>query len=148
MVEAIRCELCDAVAKYPVTKIIDGRELNFCCAGCLQVYELTRDEGLNGAQTPGQLPPKPASLDDQQHADTISLKTIKLPIVGMSCANCVAHVEHSLRVVPGVINVKVSLDTGLAIVEITPDAVIIAELKLAVKDAGYEALNPVDPGEK
>jgi copper chaperone CopZ len=47
-----------------------------------------------------------------------------------------------------VINVKVSLDTGLAIVEITPDAVIIAELKLAVKDAGYEALNPVDPGEK
>ena len=148
MVEAIRCELCDAVAKYPVMKIIDGRELNFCCAGCLQVYELTRDEGLNGAQTPGQLPPKPASLDDQQHADTIPLKTIKLPIVGMSCANCVATVEHSLRVVPGVINVNVSLATERAIVEITPDAVSIADLKQAVEDAGYEAPDVSDSEEE
>jgi len=27
-------------------KIIDGKSLNFCCNGCLQVYEFLHEEGL------------------------------------------------------------------------------------------------------
>jgi copper chaperone CopZ len=148
MVETIPCELCGAESKHPVTKTIDGRELNFCCAGCLQVYELMQDEGLNKTQKPAQLPAKPASLDQQQHAGTTPLKTITLTIIGMSCANCVATVEHRLLVVPGVINVNVSLATERAIVEITSDAVTIVELKQAVKDAGYEVPDVSDSGEE
>jgi hypothetical protein len=26
--------------------VIDGKTLNFCCGGCLQVYEFLREEGL------------------------------------------------------------------------------------------------------
>jgi hypothetical protein len=29
-----------------VTKVIDGKALNFCCGGCLQVYEFLREERL------------------------------------------------------------------------------------------------------
>lgn len=46
MVEPIQCEHCHAETQHPVTKTIDGRELNFCCHGCLQVYEFLREEGL------------------------------------------------------------------------------------------------------
>ncbi|MEW5718832.1 MAG: heavy metal translocating P-type ATPase metal-binding domain-containing protein [Chloroflexota bacterium] len=44
--EAARCEHCGAETKYPVTKTIGGRELNFCCAGCLAVYEFLLEENL------------------------------------------------------------------------------------------------------
>jgi len=144
MVEPILCELCGAVAKYPVKKTIDGCELYFCCAGCLQVYELTREEGQSAGAMPAQAQIKPAIPVDRSHAGTTASKIVTLPIVGMSCENCVAHVGGGLRRVPGVINVNVSLATESAVVEITPDAVTISDLKHAVKSAGYEALDPVD----
>ncbi len=46
MVEPMLCEHCHAETKHPVTKVIDDRVLNFCCHGCLQVYEFLREEGL------------------------------------------------------------------------------------------------------
>lgn len=46
MVDPIKCEHCGAETKHPVTKVIDGKSLNFCCGGCLQVYEFLREEGL------------------------------------------------------------------------------------------------------
>jgi ribosome-binding protein aMBF1 (putative translation factor) len=46
MVETAKCEHCGAETKHPVTKVIDGKTLNFCCGGCLQVYEFLREEGL------------------------------------------------------------------------------------------------------
>ena len=46
MVDIVKCEHCGAETKHPVTKVIDGKTLNFCCGGCLQVYEFLRDEGL------------------------------------------------------------------------------------------------------
>ncbi len=146
MVDEIRCELCGAVAKYPVTKTIDGRELNFCCAGCLQVYELMRDEGQSGGEPQSSLKTKQVSPVDPRPISTMQTETITLSIVGMSCANCVAHVEGGLRSLPGVINVNVILETEHAIVEIIPDAVTIADLKHAVKDVGYEVLDVIDSG--
>jgi hypothetical protein len=45
MVETVHCEHCGVETKHPVTKVIDGKALNFCCGGCLQVYEFLREEG-------------------------------------------------------------------------------------------------------
>ena len=46
MVDTIKCDHCGAMgnAKYVITKEFDGTTLNFCCRGCLQVYELMREE--------------------------------------------------------------------------------------------------------
>ena len=46
MVEPVKCEHCGAETKHPVTKVIEGKTLNFCCGGCLQVYEFLCEEGL------------------------------------------------------------------------------------------------------
>jgi copper chaperone CopZ len=152
MVEAVRCEHCGAEAKHPVTKTIGGRVLNFCCAGCLRVYELLREEGVrpgqSGQGTPVRSKTEQVSTDDRQPGGTAPSRTVSLSIAGMTCANCVAHVEDGLRSVPGVLDVNVDLAAGRAKVDMIPGVVTITDLKHAVKDAGYEVLDGGDSEEE
>jgi len=55
MVDKIKCDDCgaEANAKYVVTKEFNGQTLNFCCRGCLQVYEMMHEE--NAPQHPTQI---------------------------------------------------------------------------------------------
>jgi Cu2+-exporting ATPase len=52
MVDTIKCDHCGAEgnAKYTIAKEFDGKTLNFCCRGCLQVYEMLHEE--NALQQP------------------------------------------------------------------------------------------------
>ena len=61
---------------------------------------------------------------------------IEFKIKGMTCHHCVANVTKAIEGVPGVTNVKVSLDDGAAFVDGNPSADQIIE---SVKNAGYEA---------
>jgi copper chaperone CopZ len=133
MVEPVYCVHCGAVAKHPVTKNIDGQLLNFCCGGCLQVYEMLHAEGLLPTAGASQAPAAPA----RQPAGAPLAPSMTLPIEGMSCANCVASVERSLRKVSGVLNVSVSLARGEATLELAPKAPTLETLKKAVQSAGY-----------
>ena len=62
----------------------------------------------------------------------------ELPVTGMSCASCVAHVEQALKRVPGVIDAQVNLATEQARV-IRPASVANSALIKAVEHAGYHA---------
>jgi Cu+-exporting ATPase len=59
------------------------------------------------------------------------------PVQGMTCASCVARVEVALKSVPGVVSVNVNLASEKATVEYL-EGVEPADLRRAVKDAGYE----------
>jgi Cu+-exporting ATPase len=59
----------------------------------------------------------------------------------MTCAACVAHVEHALRGVPGVVSAAVNLATEKATVTFIPGVANIADFKKAVAEAGYEILD-------
>ena len=59
------------------------------------------------------------------------------PVSGMTCASCVARVEQALLSVPGVISASVNLASEKATVEFI-EGTRIADLKRAVKEAGYE----------
>ena len=61
---------------------------------------------------------------------------LTLPVHGMSCASCVAHVEKALAAVPGVSSVAVNLATETATVQGT--ALDVARMRHAVDEAGYE----------
>ncbi len=71
----------------------------------------------------------------------VVIDKVTLPIGGMTCASCVAHVEGGLRSVPGVLNASVNLATERATVEMIPGAVTIADLKHAIEDVGYQVLD-------
>ncbi|MBA7620324.1 Copper-exporting P-type ATPase [subsurface metagenome] len=67
----------------------------------------------------------------------VATKKSIFPVGGMTCASCVARVEEALSSVPGVISANVNLASEKATVEYT-EGTGIADLKRAVKDAGYE----------
>src|SRR5215475_1642951 len=66
----------------------------------------------------------------------LPLQKLVLPVQGMSCASCVAHVEKALAAVPGVRAAAVNLATESAAVE--AQALDATQLRTAVQDAGYE----------
>jgi len=67
----------------------------------------------------------------------VATKKSIFPVGGMTCASCVARVEKALSGVSGVISANVNLASEKATVEYTGD-VGVADLRQAVKDAGYE----------
>lgn len=61
----------------------------------------------------------------------------KIEIEGMHCASCAANIERSLKKVPGVKEVSVSLMTRKAILDVD-EKVPEEELKKAVARTGYK----------
>jgi len=62
---------------------------------------------------------------------------VELPITGMTCANCAATVERTLRKLPGVVDVAVNFATEKATVEYVPGLASRSDLVAAVERAGY-----------
>ncbi len=63
---------------------------------------------------------------------------VTLPILGMTCANCVATVEKSLSKTEGVQEAQVNLSSERATVRFNPDKASVADLVKHIQDAGYE----------
>ncbi|HEX8013036.1 MAG TPA: heavy metal translocating P-type ATPase [Casimicrobiaceae bacterium] len=68
----------------------------------------------------------------------MSAKETTLPIVGMSCASCVSHVEGALNNLSGVKKAVVSLGAAKATVEYDPESTSPAKMFAAVADVGYQ----------
>ena len=65
-------------------------------------------------------------------------KQITIPVQGMTCASCVAHVENALRGVHGAASVSVNLATEKATLELESAEIPLGELREAVDRAGYK----------
>jgi len=63
---------------------------------------------------------------------------VSLPVRGMTCASCVAHVEKALKGVEGVDQVNVNLATEKANLEFKTEAVKLEDLVNAVRETGYD----------
>ncbi len=59
------------------------------------------------------------------------------PIQGMTCANCVRHVEKALKNLPGVLQLEVNLEKHEAIIEYDSTSVSYERMASALKEAGY-----------
>jgi len=68
-----------------------------------------------------------------------------LPVTGMTCAGCVASVEHAIAATPGVERAIVNLATQRATVIVDPRATTLEGLAEAVRRAGYGLVLP-EPG--
>jgi len=75
----------------------------------------------------------------------VPLEKVILPIGGMTCASCIAHVEGALRDTYGVAEVNVNLATEKAAVTYILGAADLSDFREAVGRAGYEVLDtPAD----
>lgn len=67
-----------------------------------------------------------------------TLQSVDIGVAGMTCASCVNRVERALRKVPGVAEASVNLATESARVSYAPAEGMEAQLRRAVRNAGYE----------
>lgn len=65
-------------------------------------------------------------------------KQATLPIRGMTCASCAAHVEEALKEIEGVSEANVNLATERARVSFTSEQTKVGDMVTAVRDAGYD----------
>ncbi len=59
------------------------------------------------------------------------------PIQGMTCANCVRHVENVLKNFPGISLLQVNLENHDALIEYDSESVTYEAMASALKEAGY-----------
>ena len=87
-----------------------------------------------------------AKRENSPAQDEREIRTITLPVSGMTCAACQSHVEHALRSTPGVSGATVNLLTNSARVTFDPAVAGPGNLIASVRDAGYDADLPVEEG--
>lgn len=63
------------------------------------------------------------------------MKTLTIPISGMSCGHCVQAVRDAIAAVPGVTVAQVHV--GAATISYDPGSVAIDDVARAIEDAGY-----------
>lgn len=74
------------------------------------------------------------------------VKTVTIPIEGMTCASCVARVKKTLQSIDGVTEVIVSLAQRAARVSYLDAHVSPERLAAAITDLGYRAGTPMTEG--
>ena len=63
-----------------------------------------------------------------------------LPVTGMTCANCAATIERTLKRLDGVVAANVNLANERAHVEYLPGVTGLAAIQGAIRDAGYDVV--------
>ena len=66
------------------------------------------------------------------------------PIQGMTCGNCVRHVEQALNKLTGISKLEVNLEKNEALVEYDSTLITSEAMATALKDAGYSMGKPID----
>ena len=74
-----------------------------------------------------------------QTAATPQIKTVSIPVEGMSCVSCAARVKRTVKGIEGVQHVEVSLEHREAVVRFSPDKVTPERLEAAINELGYKA---------
>ena len=135
-------------------KNVDIGVQGMTCANCSMRVERTlkKTEGVQDAtvnlateRATIQYDPDVASTTDVLEAIRKSGYTpvtteITITVGGMTCANCSSRVERSLKKLDGVLDAAVNLTTERATIQYLPDTVSPAELKAAIRNAGYDVL--------
>ena len=68
------------------------------------------------------------------------METVSLNVQGMTCGGCVASVTRVLKAVPGVADVAVTLQPGVARVTFDPGRTGSPALRAAIEAAGYDVV--------
>lgn len=67
-----------------------------------------------------------------------------LPVIGMACASCSAHVERELSSLRGVQSASVSLASRTALIDYDPSAITLEEMKTAINGIGFDLVIEAD----
>jgi P-type Cu+ transporter len=129
-VTGMSCAACAARIEKGLKSLdgVSGASLNFAAERATVSF----DPGRTGL---GRLAAKVEEL-----GYGVKVEKIVLPVQGMTCASCVARVEKALRAVRGTLDASVNLATEKATVDVLSGVATAADLRRAVREAGYDVL--------
>src|SRR2546426_7123031 len=141
----------------PATAVHNGTTYYFCAPGCKRTFEKDPEAvlrrgpkgmGHQAAQMVTMVPLRPKSADQGRGESKIpelgKSATLTIPIEGMSCASCVAKIEHGLSAVPGVSRATVNLATEQATVEHQPGVTDPTTIAETIRGLGYTPVMAVE----
>ena len=138
----------------PATAVHNGTTYYFCAPGCKRTFEKDPEAVLKGgSRGMGHAPAQPVTMmtsrakpaqtkETRRTKQTAKPATLTIPIEGMSCASCVAKIEHGLSAVPGVSRAAVNLATEQATVEYQPGVTDPAAIQETIRSLGYTPVLP------
>ncbi|MEX0747651.1 MAG: cation transporter, partial [Rhodothermales bacterium] len=85
--------------------------------------------------------------EETTSTEAIREESVDFGVRGMTCAACVRRVEQALNRLEGVSAASVNLASERAHVEVTPGRARPEDLYAAVRDAGYEVIEPASTNE-
>ncbi len=147
--ETLRCDHCQLEMKSESAVIadFDGQTKQFCCHGCLGVYELIHRESLDTfyssrcGWTPG--PPEKSKINAGAFRDSIrkSAETMSVEMVlsGIRCASCVWLIEKFLLRMDGVTSARVNYATHRLSIQWDERQLSLRDILDGIRSIGYTA---------
>ena len=138
----------------PASAVHNGTRYYFCAPGCKRTFEKDPEAVLKGgSRGMGHAPAQPVTMmtsrakpaqtkETRRTKQTAKPATLTIPIEGMSCASCVAKIEHGLSAVPGVSRAAVNLATEQATVEYHPGVTDPTAIAETIRSLGYMPVLP------
>lgn len=68
----------------------------------------------------------------------LAVKTVTMPVEGMSCGSCVSNVKKTVKSLDGVQNVEVSLEKRQATITYVEDKISPEQISKAIDEKGYK----------
>src|SRR5438552_11088041 len=142
----------------PAKAQYNGTTYYFCAPGCKRTFEKDPEAVLHGGpkgmsspapqlvmMMPARQKPAPSvtTVAPSKTAPSVKPVSLTIPIEGMSCASCVAKIEHGLSAVPGVSRAAVNLATEKATVEYQQGATDPTAIAETIRSLGYTPIMPV-----
>ncbi|HZD60233.1 MAG TPA: heavy metal translocating P-type ATPase [Anaerolineae bacterium] len=144
--ERTTCHLCGLpVISSGYTSMDEDGEKQFCCHGCLQVYEIAKEIGLDLTDR--------STIRDQVRDRWQTNRGFKgysadISIDGMWCPSCTLLIEAALLRSPGILNAEVNYITGSARVQYEPSLVSESDIARDIRSLGYGADISLDAPEE
>ncbi|MEM9345892.1 MAG: heavy metal translocating P-type ATPase [Planctomycetota bacterium] len=154
-VKGASCSCSHCGQPVPLGLIVAGQEQQFCCQGCASVYELIHSCGLDAyyrlrEQSEAAAQAVPATDGDRLavfDADKFhelyvrsredGARLVDLMLEGVHCAACVWLIEKLPRVVPGVLEARLSLRQATVRITWDPANAKLSQIAKALSTLGY-----------
>lgn len=134
------CTHCHEAAPLPIT-IKEDASLVFCCQGCLTVYNILHQKGLEAyysikqdagifkrrapveiTETNYTYLDDVAFTKDYSYENGLGEKVMEFYLEGIHCLACLWLVEKIAEQIPGILCIKLEMNRSVAIVTAQPDA--------------------------
>ena len=85
-----------------------------------------------------------SSAADQKVQKDVQMKSVKIPVEGMSCGSCAARIKKNLVGIDGVLAASVSFDEKSAIIQYDARKLEPNRLASAIGGLGFKAGTPIE----